>query len=350
METESYFADPSSGERVPVPRLSDEEGYVLRRSVLEEGTRPEYVIPVGSANGVWGMIKRIGRFRGEGWLALWKGTLKSYRKCSLIDNCLAGLLTFCVHDALFTTLQPSLDSLLRSLFFPSASPYQQPSIFLPVASHLLTGFVLSPLDLVRTRLIIQSFIPRYRTYSGPVDALSQIYRHEGGVKGMYLHPHLLIPTLIDHTLRPLVSIAMPGLVASHLGVHVTVDSHPIAWGFAEFVGSCAGLLITLPFETIRRRLQAQVRGSAKPVKTCVETRPAPYNGVVDTAWHILTEERSDLPLEGKRARRGEESWLRNTGLGQLYRGLGMRLGASAIVFLLAVVSGGEERDSGWREL
>jgi len=87
-------------------------------------------------------------------------------------------------------------------------------------------------------------------------------------------------------------------------------------------------------------------------------RPAPYNGVVDTLWHILTEERSDLPLrvKAKRARLGskmkeeDESWFKNTGLGQLYRGLGMRLGASAIVFLLAVVSGGEEKDSGWAEL
>ena len=41
---------------------------------MGEGTRPEYVIPVGSASGVWGMIKRVGRFRSEGWLALWKGT------------------------------------------------------------------------------------------------------------------------------------------------------------------------------------------------------------------------------------------------------------------------------------
>lgn len=72
-EDDSYFADPTSGEPVPVPRLADEQGYVIRRSVLEEGTRPEYIIPVGSADGVWGMIKRVGRFRGEGWFALWKG-------------------------------------------------------------------------------------------------------------------------------------------------------------------------------------------------------------------------------------------------------------------------------------
>jgi mitochondrial fusion and transport protein UGO1 len=129
------------------------------------------------------------------------------------------------------------------------------------------------------------------------------------------------------------------------------------------------LLITLPFETVRRRLQAQVRGSAKPVKACVELRPAAYNGVVDTLWHILTEERSDLPIHirGKRARGGsksskgkqdkekreddeDQSWFRNTGLGQLYRGLGMRLGASVIVFVLAIVSSGEEKDSGWAEM
>jgi len=308
---------------------------------LEESTRPEYIIPVGSADGVWGMIKRVGRFRGEGWLALWK-----------------GLLTFCINDALFSTIQPLIDDLFQSLLFPSSTPFHQPPLLLPIASHLITGFILSPLDLVRTRLILQSFIPRYRTYTGPIDALSQILHNEGGLKGIYFHPHLLIPTIIDHTLRPLVSLALPGLVTAYLGSHVTADSHPFAWGFAELAGNCAGLLITLPFETVRRRLQAQVRGSAKPVKACVEMRPAPYNGVVDTLWRILTEERSDLPLrvKAKRARLGskmkeeDESWFKNTGLGQLYRGLGMRLGASAIVFLLAVVSGGEEKDSGWAEL
>jgi hypothetical protein len=41
--------------------------------VLEDGTRPEYIIPVGSMNGTWDMVKRAAAFRGEGWLSLWKG-------------------------------------------------------------------------------------------------------------------------------------------------------------------------------------------------------------------------------------------------------------------------------------
>lgn len=236
------------------------------------------------------------------------------------------------------------------------------------------GFILSPLDLVRTRLIVQSFSSRHLTYTGPFDALSRILREEGGLKGIYLHPHLLIPTIIDNTLPPIVSFLLPGLLASYVGAQITEDANPIAWGFAELAGSCLGLLITLPFETVRRRLQVQVRGTAKPIKGCVELRPAPYNGVVDTFWHILTEERSDLPItRHKRKRRmskgkeragaeeqqqqqqpaqdvEDQSWMRSTGIGQLYRGLGMRLGASIIMFGLALFSGGDEADSGWAEL
>ncbi|KAF9056690.1 mitochondrial carrier domain-containing protein [Panaeolus papilionaceus] len=359
-DNDDLFVDPHEPPktRKPTPRArTDEQGYIIRRSVLEEGTRPEYIIPVGSADGVWGMMKRVGRFRSEGWLALWK-----------------GLLTSCVTELISDTMQPFLNSFLQSIFFPNISPFHQPPIILPVASHLITGFILSPLDLIRTRLIIQSFTARYKRYSGPIDAFKQILRDEGGLKGMYLHPHLLIPTLLDNALRPIVSLALPGMVTSYFGYgHITEDTHPVGWGMAELGGSCIGLLVTLPIETIRRRLQAQTRGNAKPVKTCVELRPAPYNGVVDAFWHILTEERSDLPITRRPRRRrmsskGKEkeetdegkveneeqdeyqSWFRNTGIGQLYRGLGMRLGAAGIVFVLALLQGGEDKEGGWAEI
>ncbi len=77
IENDSYFADPhaldASTDSAPPPRPADERGYIIRQSVLEEGTIPEYIIPVGSAAGTWGMMKRLGRFRHEGWLSLWKG-------------------------------------------------------------------------------------------------------------------------------------------------------------------------------------------------------------------------------------------------------------------------------------
>ncbi len=273
-----------------------------------------------------------------------------------------GLLTSCVTEVLSTTFQPVVHNILQAIFFPTTPFFHQPPLLLPVVSHVFTGFLLSPLDLVRTRLIVQSFLPGYRTYTGPIDALIQIIRNEGGFKGVYLHPQLLIPCLIDTALRPVVSLALPGILASYIGANISEDSSPLIWGFAELAGSCLGLLITLPFETIRRRLQVQTRGGVAPINGCVQLRPAPYNGVVDTLWHIITEERSDLPIIFRRQKRRRssntetrperegESWLRHTGIGQLYRGLGMRLGASAIVFFLALVTGGDNSDGGWAEL
>jgi len=275
------------------------------------------------------MMKRVGRYRSERWFALWK-----------------GLLTSCMTEILSDSFQPFINVFLQSLLFPSMSPFHRPPIFLPVASHLLTGFILSPLDLIRTRLIIQSSDPNHRSYSGPIDALQQILRDEGGLRGLYLHPQLLIPTILDNALRPIVALALPGMLTSYFGWgHITEDTHPIGWGVAELAGSCLGLLVTLPIETIRRRLQAQTRGNAKALRACVETRPRPYNGVVDAFWHILTEERSDLPIR----KNEEETWWKHTGLGQLYRGLGMRLGASAVVFVLALFGGGDG-DGGWAEI
>lgn len=89
-DADSYFADPSNPNpvRYARPRPVDDRGYVVRRSVMEDGTRPEYVIPVSSSDGVWGMVKRIGRFNAEGWLALFKGISLTRRSITSADHTL----------------------------------------------------------------------------------------------------------------------------------------------------------------------------------------------------------------------------------------------------------------------
>ena len=39
-----------------------------------------------------------------------------------------------------------------------------------------------------------------------------------------------------------------------------------------------------------------------------------------------------------------------SGIRQLYRGLGMGIGANAVVFLLGLVAGGEDGRDGWAEV
>ena len=252
-------------------------------------------------------------------------------------------------------MQPLLQDILLSLF-PS-HPTSSPPFLVPFASHLLTGIILSPLDLVRTRLIAQSSLPRHRTYTGPLNALVQILQHEGGLGGLYLHPHLLIPAALDNAARPFVNLVLPSLLATQLGVDR--DSHPIIWTATELVAGCLSSLITTPIETVRRRLQVQTRGTGN-FKPCVETRPRPYHGVVDTVWRILTEERSDTPRSSRKTRgKGkeresneveDEGWVTFGGIGQLYHGLGMNMGAVFVVSLLTALAGGQEAESGWAEL
>ncbi|KAI0095276.1 mitochondrial carrier domain-containing protein [Irpex rosettiformis] len=352
---ESYFADPSAEDAACPPlRAVDEKGYVMRQSVTDDTVRQSYIIPVGCAAGASGMMVKLRHFHSEGWFSLWK-----------------GLFTTTVIEILSQSIQPALQSGLETILSPAISTplgsYYPPPLVIPVASHVLTGFILSPLDLIRTRLMVQSADPRHRMYKGPLDAAEQILEQEGGLHGVYFHPHLFIPTILDCTLRAIVPFALPAFIASHL--RITYETHPIARNAIELFGNCASLLVTLPFETVRRRLQVQTRGSARPFKGCVELRPAPYNGVVDAFWHILTEERSDLPLKPRRKhRRGsvnkgksrhaqekleedsESSWLRHSGVGQLYRGLSLRAGASVVMFILALFVGGDEPDSGWAEL
>ncbi|KAF8344071.1 mitochondrial carrier domain-containing protein [Cantharellus anzutake] len=373
--SESYFHDPareafSSSARLvpetPTPAPTDDEGYLLRQSINDDGTRPDYVIPVGPTDGVWAMVKRIRAWKSEGLKGLWKAQLTS----TLID-------------AMTPTIQTGIQELLLSTFVSSQSipiyplpAFQTPGshLTIAVASHALTGFILSPLDLVRTRLIVQSSHPSHRTYSGPIDAFKRITKNEGGFYALYMHPNLLIPTILDTTIRPLLSLAAPLVIHRFFGI--AEDTHPTTYAVLHLLFSSASLLITLPIETVRRRLQVQSRNSARPLRACVETRPTPYVGVVDAWWRILSEERSTVTYAGLRQRKRrqsfkgkekaadvssfdkddedllaqEESRFGASGLAQLYRGFTMGLSANAVFFLMSSVGIETDPSSGWTEL
>lgn len=63
--------------RAPPPNETDAAGYIVRRSIFEQATKPEWILPFTVTGGVWDMMKAIARWKPEGWLALWKGELDS---------------------------------------------------------------------------------------------------------------------------------------------------------------------------------------------------------------------------------------------------------------------------------
>lgn len=221
----------------------------------------------------------------------------------------AGQLTTFALESLSSFIQPTIYSLLASLLlrdvpFSSLPLVHMPSPMKPllvtVVSHVLTSYAVSPLDLVKTRLIAQSAQTRHRKYSGPLNALRTISDEEGGISGMYTHSNLVFPALLEGAVRSLFQLSIPLLIERKLSVLPTTNS--FIYGIADFSLSTFSLLFTLPIETVRRRLQVQSRAvvvggkSGRSFKTCVETRPENYVGIVESIYRILTEETGRLHL------------------------------------------------------
>lgn len=258
---------------------------------------------------------------------------------------------------------------------------------------------------------------------------------------MYGHPHLVLPALLDVMVRPLLSLSAPLILERCL--HVEPMTSPVSYAFAELVLNTSSLLFSIPIETVRRRLQVQDRsgwskhvliehgnhanlltmpvkkrngprsalpgrragsifntGTVRGLRTCVETRPKPYTGVIEAIYRILTEEtayissyhqhhhhhlhrRSHYGAAPSRAGSSESDYTRSKesnrrhpsgfdsahqqtethdfsadgmarseiiapqqsthaffgGLRSLYRGFTMAAGANLLVFLLTVVTG-----------
>lgn len=261
---------------------------------------------VSRGNGVWGMIRRIRYTPSEGLPALWKSQLVST-----------------LHSFFSTLLQPSVYSFLQILTpYPPLSldtpltAFPNPSLPLgiQVASHLLTHLVLSPLEIIRTRLIVMPV--SHSSTPSSIAIFREMINEEGGFVNMYLHPNVLFPALLEHTLRPLFALSTPLLLERYLGI--SPDISPITYSLADLSLGLAHLLILLPIETIRRRLQLQSRapGGGKRMKTVVKVRERDYVGIVEGLWRIVTEETG---VRRTRIEKGEEGgWF--AGVRQLYRG------------------------------
>ena len=265
---------------------------------------------IARGNGVWAMFRRLRSTQSEGLPALWKGQLVAT-----------------LHSLLFNLLQPQLHSILL-VIVPHPTPLfslTNPTIplGLQVASHLLTHFILSPLELIRTRLIAMP--ASHFTSPGAYVMFRNLLAEEGGLSTLYLHPNLLIPTVLEHTIRPLFTLSIPLLLERQLGI--STELSPITYSVCDLTLGVGSLLVLLPIETVRRRLQLQSRapGGGKRIKSVVKLRERDYVGVVEGMWRIVTEETG---VRRKRVMTERDEGGVFSGVRQLYRGVGRSVSIS----------------------
>lgn len=161
------------------------------------------------------------------------------------------------------------------------------------------------------------------------------------MKGLYLN-HNLLPSILYHTLTPLLQNTTPLIIDRVL--RISASESPFLYGLAELTLNTIELLITLPLDTIRKRLQCQIKARMpkKPFETVVALRPVPYTGIADAAYHIVKEEGGRRPkIYGKKNKQNKKPSSRfNTwGLRGLYQGFSMQCTSNIILFVLHAVNG-----------
>ncbi|WVQ81607.1 hypothetical protein IAT38_003731 [Cryptococcus sp. DSM 104549] len=341
-EADMYFTDRLAQPSEPLAPLPEPVALSADASGYLPDLHPSWLLKddpdVSGGNGVWGMIRRIRYTPSEGLPALWKTQLIS---------------TF--HSLLSNILQPPIHSFLQiltpypplSLDTPlTAFPHPGLPLGIQVASHLITHMVLSPLEIIKTRLIVMP--ASHHSTPSSVRVFRDMVDNEGGFFTMYFHPNLFVPALLEHSIRPLVALASPLVIERVFGI--SPDVSPFYYSVADLALGLGALAVFLPIETVRRRLQLQSRapGGGKRMKTVVKVRERDYVGVVEAMWRIVTEE-TGVRRRRTMSEKDEGGWF--AGVRQLYRGFGMAATAHLTVFSLGLVSATlAGNDGGWKEI
>lgn len=184
-----------------------------------------------------------------------------------------------------------------------------------------------------------------RKYKGPLDALTKILKEEGGLKGLYFS-HNFLPTILYHTITPLLQNTTPLIIDRVL--HISASESPFLYSLAELGLNTLEVLITLPLDTIRKRLQCQIRTRTpgnKRYETVVAMRPVPYTGIANAAYCIIKEEggRSKNRKRGA-AKLHKQNIFTDWSLRGLYHGFNMQCTSNIVLFFLHTINGIEGKE------
>ncbi len=245
-----------------------------------------------------------------------------------------GVLAFWAYQASFDFNQAVIEEVLTSPILWNRSGgllgYSYPSVsdakdlistfpLIPVSASIglsaVVNLLLTPLDLIRIRLVTQSIYSSEIKCKTVSSAITTIYREEGGLSGLF--PNKIFSGLTA-ILLPTLRI-LPISLLNHFADN-WIESIGIPSGFAyaltQFIFNCTNLAIILPIETVRRRLYLQTAKKTHPRWIYrVPVSPTPYLGFWNCLRRICQEE----------------------GVPALYQGWSMQLASSTVLLASNIV-------------
>lgn len=287
----------SSGLRDAVPSIHasnefdievDELGYA--RSTKSETLTSQWPLFLNKKASLWSSFMLGAKYQGIP--SLWNGVMAFWAYQSAFDFTQAAL-----EEILTSPILWNRPGGLLGYAFSNSSVNDFPVV--PVTASIClnaaVGLLLTPLDLVRTRLVAQSIYPSEIKYKSLTMAISAIYKEEGGLSGLYPNKALsVISAILLPTLR-ILPMSLFNHFAESWIESIGVPS-ALAYPLAQFFFSCTNLAITLPVETIRRRLYLQHRKSNWIYRVTVS--PTPYHGFWNCLRRICQEEGPQALYQG----------------------------------------------------
>lgn len=250
-------------------------------SPVKKPNVPEHYLTLRRPDSI---LEVIGQLWGkEGAWGVWKGSNATFLYTvlqSLLENWGRSFLSaiFNVPDM---GVREDIDRMIDI-----ASPYPWASLFVAATAAVATGLALSPLDLVRTRLIVTP------SSNGQRRTLATLRN----LPSYLCSSMLVLPTVLNSLIHPLITLSTPLVLRTQFMIDSQVS--PMTFSIAKFVASSSAILLKLPIETVLRRGQVSVLSSHEYVQALsgpdqqftTIVPPGRYEGTFGTMFHIVNEE------------------------------------------------------------
>ncbi|KAI9829653.1 MAG: hypothetical protein M1819_006024 [Sarea resinae] len=293
----SYFtsAAPSSSHRSPNKsrHTSERAGYERASSSSSSVTRQPHKLDLRHSDSLLEVISQL--WQKESAWGVWKAT-----NASFIYSLLLKAIESWMRSLLSAVLNVPDPGLLAGTTVGGLdvvdSPYPLASLGVAVAASGLASLILSPLDIVRTRLILTP-----TTTSSPRALLPSLK----SLPDLTIPPPLLPITLLHSCLPTLINTSTPLVLRSRFSIDPVIS--PTAYSLVTFLSSTLELFVRLPLETVLRRGQMAVplhdpaTGHAVLPETVVDV--GEFRGVFGTMWFVAKEE-GTRPATAKELKRG----------------------------------------------
>lgn len=206
-----------------------------------------------------------------------------------------GINTSFIIDALGSTIEAWLSGFFSSISgIPDPhfvevlhSPNPIVSLGAALCATVLTSVIISPIDMIRTRLAVTTFGTQY-----PRSIRTSLWETEN-----YLSPtSVLIPTVLYSGIPGFINKATPYFLYIKLGIDKF--NSPSLYSLLTLCSSLFELAIKLPLETIVRRAHLD---SLQLDPESLIVKPIEYHGVLSTFWNVmLGYDRPDTLFRGWR--------------------------------------------------